>query len=217
MPKGIAEVPDAFAPVASCDDYGEQTHADHQQCLDGAAVDQDLGFGGLVDREHVRNQLGHKHEDRDNDFRTADHQQADMAELSQLFAKAAVFDSRVGHQKAPMRLRSIAILYRDLMRPGTKNRCGKLPRRDQPLHDPSPLEKLFRRKEGEYLRTCFVALYLLFILFAYYILKPVSRALFLNQFDIDKLPYLMILIAFVGGFLAYLYTRLASGLPCRRP
>ncbi len=67
----------------------------------------------------------------------------------------------------------------------------------------------FDVRPGEYLRTLFVALYLLFILFAYYILKPVSRALFLNSFDIDKLPYLMILIAFVGGFLAYLYTRLA--------
>jgi hypothetical protein len=73
----------------------------------------------------------------------------------------------------------------------------------------------FDVRPGEYLRTVFVALYLLFILFAYYILKPVSRALFLNSFDIDKLPYLMILIAFVGGILAYLYTRLAvrSSLP----
>src|SRR5579864_1605031 len=73
----------------------------------------------------------------------------------------------------------------------------------------------FDVRPGEYLRTCFVGLYLLFILFAYYILKPVSRALFLNSFDIDKLPYLMILIAFVGGILAYLYTRLAvkSSLP----
>ncbi|HET9321551.1 MAG TPA: Npt1/Npt2 family nucleotide transporter [Bryobacteraceae bacterium] len=73
----------------------------------------------------------------------------------------------------------------------------------------------FDVRPGEYLRTVFVALYLLFILFAYYILKPVSRALFLNSFDIDRLPYLMILIAFVGGILAYLYTRLAvkSSLP----
>ena len=67
----------------------------------------------------------------------------------------------------------------------------------------------FDVRPGEYLRTCFVALYLLFILFAYYILKPVSRALFLNSFEIEKLPYLMILVAFIGGFLAYLYTRLA--------
>jgi AAA family ATP:ADP antiporter len=56
-----------------------------------------------------------------------------------------------------------------------------------------------------------MALYMLCTLFAYYILKPVSRALFLNKFDIDQLPYLYILIAFVGGMLAYLYTRVAVG------
>jgi AAA family ATP:ADP antiporter len=67
----------------------------------------------------------------------------------------------------------------------------------------------FDVRAGEYLRTIFMALYLMFVLFAYYILKPVSRALFLNQFDIDKLPYLYILIAVGGGFLAYLYTKLA--------
>jgi hypothetical protein len=33
-------------------------------------------------------------------------------------------------------------------------------------------------------------LYLMFVLFAYYILKPVSRAMFLSKFDIDKLPSL---------------------------
>src|SRR5260370_19716837 len=73
-----------------------------------------------------------------------------------------------------------------------------------------PLWKgFFDVRAGEYLRTIFMALYLMFVLFAYYILKPVSRALFLNQFDIDKLPYLYILIAVGGGILAYLYTKLA--------
>src|SRR5713101_6614977 len=67
----------------------------------------------------------------------------------------------------------------------------------------------FDVRPGEYLRTCFIGLYLLFVLFAYYILKPVSRALFLNKFDIDKLPWLYILIAGFGGTLAYLYTKLA--------
>src|SRR5947208_16262779 len=54
-----------------------------------------------------------------------------------------------------------------------------------------------------------MALYFMFVLFAYYILKPVSRSLFLKNFDIDKLPWLSILIAGVGGLLAYLYTKLA--------
>lgn len=54
-----------------------------------------------------------------------------------------------------------------------------------------------------------ITLYLLLVLFAYYILKPVSRAMFLDKFDIDKLPYLYILIALVGGVMAYLYTKIA--------
>lgn len=67
----------------------------------------------------------------------------------------------------------------------------------------------FDIREGERLRTLFMSLYLLFVLFAYYILKTVSRGLFLGKFDIDKLPILYMLIAAVGGVLAYLYTKLA--------
>ena len=51
--------------------------------------------------------------------------------------------------------------------------------------------------------------YLLFVLFAYYILKPVSQAMFLNKFDVDDLPFLIILIAIGGGSLAYAYSRVA--------
>jgi AAA family ATP:ADP antiporter len=66
------------------------------------------------------------------------------------------------------------------------------------------------------MKTAFMALYLMLVLFAYYILKPVSRSLFLANFDIDKLPWLYILIAGVGGFLAYLYTKLAVHSSLRR-
>ncbi len=68
---------------------------------------------------------------------------------------------------------------------------------------------MFDVRRGEYLRTLFMSLYLLFVLFAYYILKPVSQSLFLNNFDIEKLPYLYILVAASGGVLAYSYTKLA--------
>src|SRR3989441_11890773 len=70
-------------------------------------------------------------------------------------------------------------------------------------------QHFFDVRRGEYLRTLFMALHLMFVLFAYYILKPVSRALFLNKFDIDQLPYLYVLIALAGGLLAYAYTRVA--------
>ncbi|MBZ5584679.1 MAG: hypothetical protein LAQ30_21205, partial [Acidobacteriia bacterium] len=68
---------------------------------------------------------------------------------------------------------------------------------------------LFDIRRGERLITALMALYMVFVLFAYYILKPVARALFLNKFDIDKLPWLYVLIAAVGGLLAYAYTKLA--------
>ncbi|MEP6716468.1 MAG: Npt1/Npt2 family nucleotide transporter, partial [Terriglobia bacterium] len=67
----------------------------------------------------------------------------------------------------------------------------------------------FDVRPGEYGRTLFMSLYLLLVLLAYYILKPVSRALFLSKFDLDKLPWLYVLIAGFGGILAYIYTKVA--------
>ncbi len=70
--------------------------------------------------------------------------------------------------------------------------------------------QLFDIRPGEHLRTWSMFFYLLFVLFAYYILKPVSRSMFLTRFDIDKLPWLYILIAGFGGVFAYLYSKLAA-------
>jgi ATP:ADP antiporter, AAA family len=69
--------------------------------------------------------------------------------------------------------------------------------------------KIIDIREGEHGRTLFMTLYLMSVLFAYYILKPVSRAMFLSEFKIDRLPYLYILIAAVGGVIAYLYSKMA--------
>jgi ATP:ADP antiporter, AAA family len=71
------------------------------------------------------------------------------------------------------------------------------------------LRRLFDIRPGEHVKTWSMFLYLLFVLFAYYIVKPVSRAMFLTRFDVDKLPGLYILIAVFGGILAYLYSKLA--------
>jgi hypothetical protein len=68
---------------------------------------------------------------------------------------------------------------------------------------------LFDVREGEYSRTIFLSFYLLFVLFAYYILGPVSRAMFLTELKVDKLPLLNMLIAAGGGLLAYSYSQLA--------
>jgi AAA family ATP:ADP antiporter len=71
------------------------------------------------------------------------------------------------------------------------------------------VHRLLNIRKGERLRLIFMALYLLLVLFAYYTLRPVSRALFLKKFDIDSLPWLYIVIAAAGGAMAYLYTRIA--------
>ncbi|MDX2153905.1 MAG: Npt1/Npt2 family nucleotide transporter [Bryobacteraceae bacterium] len=68
---------------------------------------------------------------------------------------------------------------------------------------------LFDIRKGEYVRTSLMAMYLMFVLFAYYILKPVSQSMFLNKFDVERLPYLYIFVAAAGGVLAYSYTKLA--------
>jgi ATP:ADP antiporter, AAA family len=70
--------------------------------------------------------------------------------------------------------------------------------------------QMFDIRPGEQLRTWAMFFYLLSVLFAYYILKPVSRAMFLTKFDFDNLPELYILIALFGGVFAYLYSKLAA-------
>jgi HEAT repeat protein len=55
-----------------------------------------------------------------------------------------------------------------------------------------------------------MALYLLFVMFAYYTLRAVSESMFLNKFDIDKLPNLYILMAVFGGALGYVYSKAAA-------
>src|SRR3989442_867548 len=67
----------------------------------------------------------------------------------------------------------------------------------------------FDVRPGEGVRTLFMSLHMTCVLFAYYILKAVSTATFLKKFDIDNLPYLYMLIAIVGGIMAYAYTRVA--------
>lgn len=71
------------------------------------------------------------------------------------------------------------------------------------------LRRFFDIRTGELGRTLLMSLYLLMVLFAYYILKPVSRAIFLSSLDIDKLPWLYVLVAAVGGVIAYFYSKVA--------
>ena len=52
--------------------------------------------------------------------------------------------------------------------------------------------------------------YYLLVLFACYILKPIARAMFLDRFDADKLPWLYILMALLGGTGAAWISRAAA-------
>ena len=68
---------------------------------------------------------------------------------------------------------------------------------------------LFDVRRGEHRRTAFMALYLFFVMVAYYILKPVSAAMFLHKLGAKELPYLYMLVAAIGGVVSYLYTKTA--------
>ena len=70
-------------------------------------------------------------------------------------------------------------------------------------------------REGEYRRTLFMGLYFFCIMLSNNILKPVSAGLFLNKFSEQRLPYLYLLIAVIGGFLAYLYTKVVVNTSLR--
>src|SRR6266566_1136003 len=70
--------------------------------------------------------------------------------------------------------------------------------------------QMFDIRAGEHVRTWAMFWYLFSVLMACYIVKPVSRSMFLTKFEVDKLPSLYILIAMAGGVFAYLYSRLAA-------
>src|SRR5579871_6749618 len=70
--------------------------------------------------------------------------------------------------------------------------------------------QMFDIRQGEHVRTWAMFCYLFAVLMAYYIVKPVSRAMFLTRFEVDKLPQLYIVIAVAGGVFAYLYSKIAA-------
>src|SRR5246127_1572847 len=69
---------------------------------------------------------------------------------------------------------------------------------------------MFDIRHGEHVRPWGMFCYFFAVLMAYYIVKPVSRAMFLTKFDVDKLPSLYIVIAVAGGIFAYLYSKIAA-------
>lgn len=61
-------------------------------------------------------------------------------------------------------------------------------------------------------RLLFVSLAYGLVMASLYVLKPARNALFLNSLGIHRLPYVLILVALVGGSVAWLYARFARSV-----
>ncbi len=67
--------------------------------------------------------------------------------------------------------------------------------------------KLFDIRQGEGLRALLMFSYIFLIISSLLILKPVRQSLFLVKFGYEKLPYVYMLMALVGGLVAWLLSR----------
>ncbi|MFT5366421.1 MAG: AAA family ATP:ADP antiporter [Candidatus Latescibacterota bacterium] len=76
----------------------------------------------------------------------------------------------------------------------------------------SMLSRLVDIRQGEWRRLLPIALAYAFVLASVYMLKPARNALFLDKLGIGQLPYVLVLVALVGGASASLYARLTTGV-----
>ncbi|MFQ6115419.1 MAG: Npt1/Npt2 family nucleotide transporter, partial [bacterium] len=74
------------------------------------------------------------------------------------------------------------------------------------------LRKAIDVRKGEVSRTFIMFSYIFLILASYYILKPMTRSLFLKNLGPTQLPFVYMLVAFVVGMVAVIYARLAANL-----
>lgn len=67
-------------------------------------------------------------------------------------------------------------------------------------------------QEGEWRRLIPLALAYGLVLASVYVLKPVRNALFLNQIGVHQLPYVLMLVAVIGGIVAAFYSRFTQSI-----
>ncbi len=67
-------------------------------------------------------------------------------------------------------------------------------------------------RQGEWRRLVPLTLAYGLVLASVYVLKPVRNALFLEQLGVDKLPYVLMLVAVVGGIVASFYSRFTQSI-----
>ena len=72
------------------------------------------------------------------------------------------------------------------------------------------MASLFNIRSGEWRRLLPLTTAYGLVLASIYVLKPVRNTLFLDRIGIERLPYVLILVAIVGGLSASLYTRLTD-------
>ncbi|MFQ5771462.1 MAG: MFS transporter, partial [bacterium] len=77
-------------------------------------------------------------------------------------------------------------------------------------------KKLFGIHQGELGLTAIMFCYNFLLIASYYILKPMTRSLFLKNQGPTQLPYVYMLVALVVGVVAVLYARLASNISLKR-
>ncbi|MBU2628343.1 MAG: hypothetical protein KKE61_06990, partial [Proteobacteria bacterium] len=78
------------------------------------------------------------------------------------------------------------------------------------------MDKFFDIREGEINRSIWMFVYLLLFITALMIVKPVSNALFLNQFGARQLPFAYMLTAFFAATFSSLYAMLLKKIPLDR-
>ena len=78
------------------------------------------------------------------------------------------------------------------------------------------MQRFFDIREGEIHRSVWMFVYLLLFITALMILKPVSNALFINQFGARQLPFAYILSAFFAATLSSVYSKLLKRIALDR-
>jgi len=74
------------------------------------------------------------------------------------------------------------------------------------------LSRLVDIRPGEWRRLLPISLAYALVLASVYMLKPARNALFLDRLGIEQLPYVLVLVAIIGGGVASIYARFTNGV-----
>lgn len=78
------------------------------------------------------------------------------------------------------------------------------------------LSRLVDIRAGDWRRLLPISLAYALVLASVYMLKPARNALFLDRLGIEQLPYVLVLVAVIGGGVASIYARFTNGVKVNR-